>query len=294
MRLQLRAIIVVQCACLAIAPQAIGDDGTVLVKGGTFLMGTDQADVAASKSRFQVDWPGVFDNESPAHEVTLSDFRIDKHEVTNAQFVKFLDAVPEWRKNRLDSQEHNGDYLADWQEGQYPEGRGQHPVVFVTWAAAQSYCRWRDGRLPTEAEWEFVARSGDSREFPWGDTLPSPERANYYSSNIGEPVKVGKYPPNDFGVFDLAGNVWELLLDAWVPQYPNEAQIDPIGGGPIENEQIRDIRGRRAVRGASFGGSVVNLRTRWRDSHVVTNAIGFVGFRCAYSVSPGSSVGNGR
>ncbi len=294
MRLQLRAIIVVQCACLAIAPQAIGDDGTVLVKGGTFLMGTDQADVAALKSRFQVDWPGVFDNESPAHEVTLSDFRIDKHEVTNAQFVKFLDAVPEWRKDRLDSQEHNGDCLADCQEGQYPEGRGQHPVVFVTWAAAQSYCRWRDGRLPTEAEWEFVARSGDSREFPWGDTLPSPERANYYSSNIGEPVKVGKYPPNDLGVFDLAGNVWELLLDTWVPQYPNEAQIDPIAGGPIENEQIRDIRGRRAVRGASFGGSVVNLRTRWRDSHVVTNAIGFVGFRCTYSVSPGSSEGNGR
>jgi formylglycine-generating enzyme required for sulfatase activity len=285
MRLRLRAIIVVQCACLAIAPQAIGDDGTVLVKDGTFLMGTDQADVAALKSRFQVDWPGVFDNESPAHEVTLSDFRIDKHEVTNAQFVKFLDAVPEWRKDRLDTQEHNGDYLADWQDGQYPEGMGQHPVVFVTWAAAQSYCRWRDGRLPTEAEWEFVARSGDSREFPWGDTLPSPERANYYSSNIGEPVEVGKYPPNDLGVFDLAGNVWELLLDAWVPQYPNEAQIDPIADGPAENEQLRDVRGRRAVRGASFGGSVVNLRTRWRDSHVVTNAIGFVGFRCAYSGS---------
>ena len=294
MRLRLRAIIVVQCACLAIAPQAIGDDGTVLVKDGTFLMGTDQADVAALKSRFQVDWPGVFDNESPAHEVTLSDFRIDKHEVTNARFVQFLDAVPEWRKDRLDTREHNGDYLADWREGQYPEGMGQHPVVFVTWAAAQSYCRWRDGRLPTEAEWEFVARSGDSREFPWGDTLPSPERANYYSSNIGEPVEVGKYPPNDLGVFDLAGNVWELLLDAWVPQYPNEAQIDPIAGGPVENEQLRDIRGRRAVRGASFGGSVVNLRTRWRDSHVVTNAIGFVGFRCAYSSSPGSSEGSGR
>ena len=294
MRLRLRAIIVVQCACLAIAPQSIGDDGTVSVKGATFLMGTDQADIATLKSRFQVDWPGLFENESPAHEVTLSDFRIDKHEVTNAQFVKFLDAVPEWRKDRLDSQEHNGDYLADWQDGQYPEGTGQHPVVFVTWAAAQSYCRWRDGRLPTEAEWEFVARSGDSREFPWGDTLPSPERANYYSSNIGEPVEVGKYPPNDLGVFDLAGNVWELLLDTWVPQYPNEARIDPIAGGPIENEQIRDIRGRRGVRGASFGGSVVNLRTRWRDSHVVTNAIGFVGFRCAYSGSPVSSEGSGR
>ena len=276
--------IAVTAAGLGTTRQAVSDDGTVLVNGGTFLMGTEKAEIPALRSRFRVDWPRVFENELPAHEVTVSTFRIDKYEVTYARFAEFLDAAPEWNKEYLDDEEHNGDYLADWTEGAHPEGKQQYPVVFVTWAAAQSYCRWRNGRLPTEAEWEFVARSGDSREFPWGDELPSPERANYHASNTDGSVQVGEYPANDLGVFDLAGNVWEFLLDAWVPEYPGEARQDPVVGGFVADERIRDVRGRRAVRGASFGGSVVNLRTRWRDSHVVTNAIGFVGFRCAYPI----------
>lgn len=269
--------------------QAVGDDGTVLVSGHTYLMGTESAEIPALRSRYGVDWPGVFENESPAHEVTLRDFRIDRHEVTNAEFSSFVEAQPEWRKDNLDSQEHNGDYLADWSDGHYPAAKGQYPVVFVTWAAAHSFCRWRQGRLPTEAEWEYVARSGDSRAYPWGDDVPSSDRANYGASNIGGPVEVGQYPPNDFGVHDLAGNVWEFLLDAWQPEYRDEKQYDPVAGGPIADQQVRSVRGRRVVRGASFGGSVVNLRTRWRDSHVVTNAIEFVGFRCSYPVEQGDN-----
>ena len=198
------------------------------------------------------------------------------------QFFEFLKAVPEWQKTRIDDNAHNGNYLADWQDGRYPDEGAELPAVFITWAAAQSYCRWRCGRLPTEAEWEYVARSGDNREFPWGDDLPSPDLANYHASGHGKPIKVGGYPPNEFGVYDLAGNVWELLLDVWVPDYPVAAQLDPVAGGPVADEHIVNIDGRRALRGASFGGSVVNLRTRWRDSHVVSNATGFVGFRCAY------------
>ena len=72
------------------------------------------------------------------------------------------------------------------------------------------------------------------------------------------------------------------MLDEWIDHYPAEVQVDPIAGGPVADEEIRQVEGRRAVRGASYGGSVVNLRTRWRDSHVVTNAVEFVGFRCAY------------
>jgi len=155
-------------------------------------------------------------------------------------------------------------------------------VVFITWSAAQSYCRWRGGRLPSEAEWEYVARSADDREFPWGNQLPSPDLANYSASNNGEPVAVGSYAPNDFGVYDLAGNVWEFLLDEWAPNYSAADQINRIAGGPVADEEIANVVGRRAVRGASFGGSVVNLRTRWRDSHVISNATEFVGFRCAY------------
>lgn len=269
--------------CSALCAQQDVQDGSVPIAGGTFLMGTKRADIPALKSQYRIDFPGVFENESPLHPVTLSDFRIDRYEVTNAQFREFLEHVPEWRKEQLDASEHNGDYLADWQDGHYPDKSARLPVGFVTWSAAQSYCRWRGGRLPTEAEWEYVARSGDGREFPWGDDLPTASLANYYASNYGKRIEVGSYPPNVFGVYDLAGNVWEFLLDEWTPDYLAATQRNPIAGGPVADEQIRKIEGRRSVRGASFGGSIVNLRTRWRDSHVVSNATEFVGFRCAYT-----------
>lgn len=259
--------------------------GTVPIAGGSFLMGTKRANIPTLKSRYRVDFPGVFENETPAHHVTVSNFRIDRYEVTNAQFWEFVEQVPEWRKEQLDASEHNGEYLADWHDGHYPESSARLPVGFVTWSAAQSYCRWRGGRLPTEAEWEYVARSGDDREFPWGDELPTSDLANFYASGHGERIEVGSYPPGVLGVYDLAGNVWEFLLDEWVPGYLADTQQDPIAGGPVADEQIPSIEGRRSVRGASFGGSIVNLRTRWRDSHVVTNATEFVGFRCAYPES---------
>lgn len=257
-------------------------NSTVSIRGATFLMGTNLEDIPALRAKYGVAFPGVFENESPAHSVTLKDFRLDQHEVTYALFAEFLKATPEWRKDRLDDSEQNGSYLADWQDGHFPSGKAQHPVVYITWAAAQSFCRWNGGRLPTEAEWEFAARSGGSTEFPWGDILPTPELANYSASGNDRSVVVGSYPPNDFGVYDLAGNVWEFLLDEWTVEYRDDELRDPVHGGFVKDEDIRRITGRRAVRGASFGGSVVNLRTRWRDSHVVTNAIEFVGFRCSY------------
>ena len=263
-------------------PQQLARDGTVSIKGGTFLMGTSHNKIPALRARYNLDFPALYENEVPIHEVTISDFRIDHYEVTNARFAIFLAANPEWRREQLAESRHNGRYLDNWPEGAYPEELAAHPVVFVTWSAAQAYCRWRGGRLPTEAEWEYVARAGDSREFPWGDELPSPERANYLASQYGDTIEVGSYPPNDFGVYDLAGNVWELLYDSWELEYRSHPQLDPVSGGILDVEEEASMTGRRALRGASFGGSVVNLRTRWRDSHVVTNAIEFVGFRCAY------------
>ena len=163
------------------------------VEGGEFVMGTAKETIPDLITKYQVTWRGAFQNESEPHKVTLSSFEIDPYEVTNAQFAEFLMTNPQWQKENVHEDTHNGDYLKHWSGATGPEGRDDHPVVFITWAAAQSYCRWRGGQLPTEAQWEYVARSGDDREFPWGEPLPFPEVANYHASGHGGTVPVGSY-----------------------------------------------------------------------------------------------------
>ena len=254
----------------------------VPVPGAVFRMGTRAEAVPALRSRYGVSFPGSFENETPAHEVEVSPFRMDRDEVTNARFAAFLEARPEWRRENVPPGRQNGHYLELWTDGRPPSSRAAHPVVFVTWHAAQAFCRWAGGRLPTEAEWELAARAGTDAEFPWGDALPTPDLANYAASGNKDTVPVGRYAANALGLRDLAGNVWELVLDEWQDHYPEGRQRDPIAGGPVSDGALLAVTGRRVLRGGSFGGSPVNLRTRWRDSHPVTNAVAFVGFRCVY------------
>lgn len=261
-------------------------DRAVFVRGGTFRMGTEASAVPELKRRYKVSFPGVFEEEVPDHTVTVGDFWMDRFEVTNARFAEFLSRHPEWRRAEIPPQVHNGHYLEHWTDGRMPSARADHPVAHVTWHAAQAFCLWAGGRLPTEAEWEYAARAGGDREFPWGDEPPSAQRANYSASDVGDTRPVGSYPPNPLGLYDLAGNVWEFALDEWNSGYPDTPQTDPVAGGAVPDD-LGTVRGRRVVRGASYGGADVNLRTRWRDSHEVSNAVGFVGFRCAYPSEPG-------
>jgi len=262
-------------------------EGAVLVRGGTFRMGTASSAIPELKRRYVVSFPGAFESEVPDHLVTVGDFRMDRYEVTNERFFQFTVTHPEWGRSHFPPELDNGHYLEHWKDGGYPAGKANHPVVFVTWHAAEAFCQWASGRLPSEAEWEFAARAGDDREFPWGNALPSPELANYSASGVGATRQVGSYPPNPVGLYDLAGNVWEFVLDAWESGYPAEPQLDPVAGGGLPID-IRTVRGRRVIRGGSFGGAVVNLRTRWRDSHEVSNAVGFVGLRCVYPARTGT------
>ena len=263
------------------------DEGTVLVRGGTFRMGTAASAIPALKRRYNVSFPGVFEDEVPDHAVTVGDFRIDRFEVTNARFSEFVVRHPEWSRAQISPQLRNGHYLEHWTDGRLPSGKADHPVVYVTWHAAQALCRWAGGRLPTEAEWEYAARAARDQEFPWGGEPPSARRANYSASRVADTRPVGSYPRNPLGLYDMAGNVWEFALDEWRSGYPAEPQTDPIVGGAVPTDPVT-VQGRRVLRGASFGGGDVNLRTRWRDSHEVKNAVAFVGFRCAYPR------GNGR
>jgi formylglycine-generating enzyme required for sulfatase activity len=174
----------------------------IAIPGGDFLMGNNgRGD----------DGPGDED-ERPAHRVTVNAFRLDKYETTNAMYDAFI------RSTRREPPFH-------WTGGRYPEGRADHPVVYVSWFDADAFCRWAGKRLPTEAEWERAARAGDGRRFPWGDEF-SPLNANtpqYWLTKhaAGDTMPVGSFPGGRTpeGVEDLAGNVYEWVAD-WYQPYP--------------------------------------------------------------------------
>jgi formylglycine-generating enzyme required for sulfatase activity len=246
----------------------------VQLPGGTFRMGSDEASLRAQFPTAGRGLMSMLLAETPAHEQTIPPFRIDRYEVTNRQFQSFIRARPQWSRQRI-----GGDYLKPWMGDRFPEGTADFPVAFVTWEAAVAFAAWTGKRLPTEAEWEFAARGGrDDCLYPWGREAPSPERANYRGSATGHAVNVGSYPPNPYGIFDLAGNVWEFCLDAWQPRYRPGPQFQT--GQDIRRMQHAAAE-RRVIRGGSYDGTAVNLRVAARDSHPVNHAVAFVGFRCA-------------
>jgi formylglycine-generating enzyme required for sulfatase activity len=171
----------------------------VLVPGGTYTLGTD----------------GGFPDQQPRHEVTLDPFYMDIHEVTNKQYDKFL----------KDTGRRNPDF---W----FPEiDLPDEPVVGVSWNDAAAYAAWAGKRLPTEAEWEYAARGGTMEgKYPWGDSF-DPGFANVGSFGIA-PVK--SFRPNDYGLYDMIGNVWEWCSDwygqAYYGESPRENPPGPSGG----------------------------------------------------------------
>ncbi|UCG33708.1 MAG: formylglycine-generating enzyme family protein [Phycisphaerales bacterium] len=230
----------------------------VLIPGGEFTMGKDGQD-----------------DDCPAHRVQLDPFYIDKYEVTNAQYMRFMREtearVPEfWGMDEFRSG-------PDWPN---------HPVVGISWKEATQYAAWAGKRLPTEAEWECAARGGLADvDFPNGPTL-TPEGANYWlwpklqSSGKGL-LAVGSYPPNGYGLHDMAGNVGEWVLDVYDPDYyrtgPTKSPTGPKkgkfrvirGGGWHSGPTCTRVHFRNALRGV------------WRDFNL--------GFRCVRDVPDAAS-----
>jgi len=258
----------------------------VSIPGATFEMGQDKADIPRLQKMFKIKRAEMFADETPRHSVRIDPFYLDKTEVTNAAFKKFIDKSVEWQKGWIPAGFHNGKYLQDWNGNDFPTGKANHPVVFVSWYAAVAYCRAKGKRLPTEAEWEYAAGGGSPlRIFPWGDAMPDPSRANFSANGLNAATSVANYPPNSFGLFDMAGNVWEYLADEWQKYPETEAlQINPIAGGDLFlGNTFRQVKTRRSIRGGSYGASPVNMRVTFRDSHLPENAGDHVGFRCARS-----------
>lgn len=262
----------------------------VRVPGGQFEMGTAEADLERLQRVYGVRRRELFAPEVPRHTVRVDPFLLDACPVTNAAFQRFVDAEPEWAPGRIPARYHNGAYLRHWTGTSHPTELGDHPMVNVSWYAAVAYARWAGKRLPMEAEWECAARGelADS-EFPWGTAPPDPSRANYGASGRGTTTPVGSYPPNPYGLYDLAGNVWEYCLDEWQADYYVDSPMEnPLAGTePLERLLAGGFLGittRRVIRGGSWDGAPLNLRVAYRDSHPPAGAGPHVGFRCARSV----------
>lgn len=216
----------------------------VAIPAGEFIMGGD------------------FEDERPAHEISVEDFEIDVFEVTNEEFARFVEET-----GHVTDAEKAGDSMT-WRT--YAEGKPQHPVVKASWNDAVAYCEWAGKRLPTEAEWEKAARGTDGLTYPWGDEW-EPTKANTKEGGYRGTTIVGSFPEgaSPYGVMDMAGNVAEWTAD-WYKAYPGSDFTSPYFG-----EKYRVIRGggwfsdKELVRGSSRSASSVDL------------ANDDVGFRCA-------------
>ena len=251
----------------------ISDDGAemVLIPAGEFLMGG--ADDEA------------YNSEQPVHPVYVDTFYMDKYLVTNAQYKVFVDANPQWGKDLIPDAYHDGFYLSYWNGGSYPDGKGNHPVTWVSWYAAMAYAEWAGKRLPTEAEWEKAARGSlVGMKYPWGNTID--ENLANYEENIGDTTPVDRYMPNRYGLYDMSGNVDEWCFDVYdATFYASSPRRNPVAGGQVGKDFTR-IKSNRVLRGGSLRDSAQDLRVAYRYWDAPTCTAGSIGFRCARAVTP--------
>lgn len=216
----------------------------VTIPAGEFQMGSDNSE----------------SDEQPIHTISLDGYRIGKYEVTNKQYNQCIRASV-----------CTGNVFPD---------KLDHPVVNVNWYAATIYCEWLGGRLPTEAEWEKAAgwdsETNTKYIYPWGNDDPTLDLLNY-DYNLGDTTPVGTYHEgiSPYGLFDMAGNVWEWVND-WYGEnyYQNSPSSNPLGP---DSGDYRVLRGG----GWTDDGYYVRSASRFRGNTTVTNYD--VGFRCASS-----------
>ncbi|MBN1272960.1 MAG: SUMF1/EgtB/PvdO family nonheme iron enzyme [Candidatus Aminicenantes bacterium] len=199
-------------------------------------------------------------DEQPVHDVYLNGYYVSKYEVTFEQYDMFCDAA-----GRIKPDDEG------W-------GRGQRPVINVTWHDAKAFCDWlsditgKDIHLPTEAQWEKAARGTDQRRYPWGNSDPNNNKANY-NDNVGKTMPVGSYPAgvSPYGAHDMAGNVWEWCHDWYDSGY--------YSSSPSHNPQGPSSGSDRVSRGGSWCNYAYFLRSTYRNSDYLSSSLADVGFR---------------
>jgi formylglycine-generating enzyme required for sulfatase activity len=255
------------------------DNQSVYIPAGKFLMGSD-------KGR---------SDEEPAHWVYLDGYYLDKYEITNLQYKRFI---------------HESDISAPryWSNSDYPRGLDIYPVVGIRWKDASAYCEWAGKRLPTEAEWEKACRGSKGQIYPWGYD-PEPEYANSTplpggpqsdmwdqawdmiinpQHNPGEPeVKsVGSHPSgiSPYGIHDMIGNASEWTADFYNwDGYWITSRVNPVTTGPAWNHVVRGSAWLMPYGEKSLDGNDLNRCSARSSSHGDTRDAR-IGFRCAQSI----------
>ena len=237
----------------------------IFIPGGEFLMGSPEGE---GKSQ-----------EWPQHTVYVSDFYIDKYEVTNEEYAEFLNSVEKpdvanWIK--LDD-ERSGILFTD-NIYRPKDGMENYPAAGISWYGANIYAGWKGLRLPTEAEWEKACRGEDGRLYPWGMEWDPEKCANSSEGGCRKIMPAGSFPEgaSPYGVMDMAGNVWEWCSDWYDKGYYKESPCsDP--SGPSEGKY-------KVMRGGSwFYSSPSKFRCALRDGRTLKCNFFNTGFRCAKS-----------
>ncbi len=245
--------------------EIVGPAGITLVwvPGGSFMMGSEVGYV----------------DQKPVHRVELSGFWIGKTEVTNEQYAAFLnDAGPDDASEWLEVDDEDCEIERTGGRYEAKSGRGDHPVVEVSWYGAEAYCEHYGFELPTEAQWEYAARGPDSLRYPWGDEW-QPDRLCWDENQGpgGRTFPVGSFPSGASwcGALDMAGNVWEWCAD-WYDSdyYGSSPTTDPTG--PSSGDE-------RVIRGGSWFNSASNCRGALRGRNTRDNTSADCGFRVARS-----------
>jgi formylglycine-generating enzyme required for sulfatase activity len=266
----------------------------VVIPAGSFVMGSSAEDRAWASTHGAS--PGSVADEAPQHNVALQSFALGKYDITRGEYAAFVQETGHPAGDGCGPDPYKWDKSpgVSWQNPGFPQ-TDRDPVVCVSWQDAQAYIAWlnrkanRNGgayRLPTESEWEYASRAGATTKFWWGDDVSgAADHAWYKENSKGKTAPVGTRPANAFGLYDMAGNVWQWTEDCYTENYAGApADSRAIETGVSDPRPNGTRRCMRVDRGGSwlFPAWFLRPATRERNPDDYRDAI--MGFRVARSL----------